>query len=309
MDAVQPRKEVAGAASVTGQPTTPEGKAPAPGSAAEAEQRRLKLKLKVDGAEEAWEGTEEDVARELQISKAARKRMQEAAEQRKAMDQFLADLKRDPISALKNPNIGVDVKEMVKQQLLEEYEAEQLKAQDPREYELRELKRKLEAREAEDQKMREEQEAQRKHQEMEQMVAHERGRLQKLFMTALDKTSLPQSEHTLAEMASIYALNLNRGLDLTPEEIVQEVEERFNTNAQRYLSNLKGEQLAKRLGEDVVKEVLRYSLEKARGAKAQKAHVAEPPKPVVAPRDTDTYKRPTTMTPKQMQNLFKSRVR
>ncbi len=281
-----------------------EGKAPA--APTPAEERRHKLKLKVDGNEEEWEGTDADMARELQLSRAARKRMQEAAEKSKSVDSFMERVRKDPMNALKDPSIGVDIKELVKKQLIKEYEDEQLKAQDPREYELREAKAQLEAFKAEKQKAEETAKEAAERQAQEEMDARVRTDLETKFIQAMEQSDLPKDRHTLAEMARVAQVNFAKGLDLTPAEMAQEVKERMDSNAKRYLSNLKGEQLAKRLGDDVVKEVQRYLLQKARGAKA--APVVET-KPVLAePRETQS-KRPTRMNQAEMQKLFASKVR
>lgn len=276
----------------------------APGAA--AEERRLRLKLKVDGAEEDWEGSEADVARELQLSRAARKRMQEAAEYRKQATEFMERVRKDPVSALKDPSIGVDVKELVKKQLIKEYEDEQLKAQDPREFELREAKAKLEAYE---QERKQAEEAWHKEQErlkQEELDTKVRGQLEQQFIAAMEKSNLPKNAYGLAEMAKVAQISFAKGLDLTPDEMAREAEERMDGNAKRYLGALKGEQLVAKLGPDVVKEVQRYLLAKARGAKAAPPVVET--KPVVAPVNREP-ERPKRMNQAEMQKLFRQGVK
>lgn len=238
----------------------------------EAAKARLKFKLKVDGAEKEMDFSEEEVSVRLQKGMAAEKRMQEAAELRKKFEAFQSGVKQDPFSVLKE-QFGVDALEMAKQRFIEEYEAKQLQAQDPKQYEVTKLQRELEQFKQREQEWKQAQEskAQAEHE------AKLQAQIEDEFMTALDSSDLPKTKQTLSLMAQV-ALEAHRGgVELTTQQLVSEVNDRLRGVSGHVFKGLKGEQLAKFLGDDVVREVLRHSVNKVRPAQAVAPPVAAEP--------------------------------
>jgi len=99
-------------------------------TAAKKEAARIKkLKLKVDGQEleeelpfEIDDNPEavEYMTRQLQMSKAAQKRMGEHAQLQKEVKHFLEELRKNPKKILADPSIGIDVKQLAAQIIEEE---------------------------------------------------------------------------------------------------------------------------------------------------------------------------------------------
>jgi hypothetical protein len=257
---------------------------------------KIRLAGKVDGQEFAEELTQEELVARYQKMKAADKRLAEAAEQRKQLETKLARLKQNPWDALKED--GLDLRALAIQKLAEEFQAEQLKAQDPKEYEKLQLQRQLEDRD----KQIKEYESRVKAEQEAQVVAQARTEIMETYGSALQKTGLPINEETAAKMIEIGIMNLEHGIDLTPEQLAAETRAYFEgleTKAAervkgRYTS-LKGEDLVKELGDDVVKEVQRVLLARARSQIQRPAPVQQSQADSVQPRkvesDTDVKRR------------------
>lgn len=265
--------------------------------AAAEERRKLKLKLKVDGKEEEVEYDEEGLKRELQMSRAAQKRMQEAAQLKKDVAALVQSIKENPMEALKSELFGVDVKEMVRQQLIREYE-ESLAP--PEDREKMELRRKAEEYER---KVKEFEERQRQ-EEQARFDEQVRVDIRNTLKTALETSGLPQTRETLYEIAQVMKINLAKGLDLTPEQLASETVRRLEGHTGHYLKALDGEALVKRLGDDVVKKVVKYMVEKTR-SQAQAAAPTPPPEPVVAPTREGEEPKKKRMSPEEKAKWYR----
>lgn len=253
---------------------------PAPGEETPAEKKRRTLKLKVDGKEEEVDvdGMDDaELATHIQMSKAARKRMQEAADHRKELESYKSQFqqlkelgKSSPQEALEKL-FGVNPREFAENYLKGIYSEEAMPEGERKHLQ---LQRELEAREA---KIREyEEEKSRAVKEAEEArlsesraaqdkIVHEE--YQRSFAEALEVSGLPNTRETLFEMAKIAKLNLQHGIELTPQQMAHEVKKRLSGTTQAVFKNLKGAALESYLGADVVKEIVRMSVEKVRSAK------------------------------------------
>lgn len=247
-------------------------KSPTQSTAEKVEAAKRKYKLKVDGAEQELELGDDEVSVRLQKAMAAEKRMQEAAELRKKAQSLFDTLKKDPKSALKD--LGVDIRKQIEDELIAEYQAQQLPEHEraimDAKKEAEKYKSEVEAFKAEQQRVVQEQ--------LEARVAQE---TEAEFLSALERSSLPKNRHTLRMMAEVAMDNLEHGIELTADQLASEVADRAKGLNRNIVTGLKGDQLISYLGEDVVKEILRHSVEKARGAKP-----FTPPEPAKAqPKD------------------------
>lgn len=252
--------------------TKPIGKDAKPETAAEKAAR--KYRLKVDGVEEEVDLDSFDDAtlvKELQMARAARKRMAEAAEVRKSFKSFMEQLQKDPVNTLKNKALGgIDIRKQIEDQILREYEESQLP---PEQRKALELERKLAEREQQLQAIEQERIAAAQ----EQFNARVEQETEAELMQALQTSGLPQTRETLSIMAQVAKLNLQHGIELTPEQIAAETRARIQRMHGVVTQSLKGEALIKHLGDEVVKEVLRYKLQSAK-QQAQETMKAPPPK-------------------------------
>lgn len=264
-----------------------------------AEKAARRYKLKVDGVEEEVDLDALDDAslvKELQMAKAARKRMQEAAEVRKSFKTFMEQLQKDPLSTLKAKELGgIDVRKMVEDQILREYEESQL-PQEQRQ--LREMERKLQEREQQLQAI---EDAQRQQAEAA-FNARVEQETEAELMQALEASDLPKNRETLAILAQVAKLNLQHGLELTPQQLAAEAKARIQRMHGIVTKSLKGETLVKHLGDDVVKEILRYKLQSAKeqaqnsmkapaSFQQQMADIEAPDRPPRQPKDARAFRK------------------
>ena len=195
---------------------------------AEAAAKRS-YRLKIDGKEEVFEGTDDDIVRELQIGRAGKKRFEEAAKMRQEAEHRYKLLKDDPEAALKAA--GVDVEDFIASRLVEEYKRaamseEQRKAAD--------LQRERDEYRTKAQKL----------EESQQMAALERQadlmwqQMEPEFVAAIEvHPNLPRTQSTLRDVANVSLEFLEAGIDLTPAQIVREVARRHEAT---HLSWLRG---------------------------------------------------------------------
>ena len=268
-------------------PAAPKDAAPKAPTAAE----KRKYQLKVDGQDIEEELSDDDVRVRLQKAHAVDKRFQEVANQRKQIEAALNQLKTDPAKALKEI-AGLDLDEWAEKRILERYqeammpEAEREKA---------EMQRKL---------------ADYERQFEEQKTAAETARQQQYEQQVFEKTEQEfiQAVETLGYdkgfsrtvlvpmMAEIAESALDYGVELTPSQMASEANKRLETIHRRQVQGLKGEQLLRYLGDDVVTEAIRAKLAATRGSAA----APSTPPPAARKPVTDAPRKP--MTPAEWRN-------
>lgn len=266
-----PAAPKAEAAPTPASPATPGQAAPAGETAAERKARLLKLK--VDGVEEEVnldEMPDEDLATQLQLAKAARKRMQEAADVRRKFQQLVEMGKERPDEAFE-ALFGKNFKETAEEYLRQKYAEEELPEAEKEKLALqRQLAEERARREAFENAEREKKIAEIQQQQFQQFETE--------YRSALTKHDLPFTKETAYLMAQVGMLNLQHGIDLTADQMATEVKKRLTGMTQGVFKQLKGAALLSYLGDDVVKEVVRMSVERVRGAKAAPKPF-EPPAP------------------------------
>ncbi len=244
---------------------------------AKSEAKRRLLQLKVDGKEEQLDVDsmpDEQLAIELQLAKAARKRMQEAAELKKQVSTLMEAIKKDPISALKDPAFGnLDVRKMVEDRLIEEYQNQQLPEHERK---IKELEKQLESeRKEKEERMRVEQEA-TKAKSLAELEAKTLSEIEKDFGEALESSGLPCTRETMAMMAEVQATYLDKyNITLTPAQLASEVDNRIQQQAKYVLSKLSGDSLIKYLGQDMVDAIVKHSVSSYRAKKNQSTQSQE----------------------------------
>lgn len=217
-------------------------------SEATAELKR-KLQVKIDG--EVVDVDEDEVIRDYGKGKAADKKFQEAAALRKEAVAFIETLKKDPIAVLTNPKLGLNLREIAESHLLSILEDEMM---DPKDKELRDLKREKqtrEERELAEKKAREDA-------EMQEMADHYRAEYEKSFQTCLESSGLPKTPHTVKRLAYYMNEGMKRGMDLQPGDVVHLVKEEYIEEQKSLFNGLDGENLLKLLGDDLAKKIRKF---------------------------------------------------
>lgn len=170
---------------------------------------------------------EEQVKRDLMRVRASDRRFKESAEMRNQAETFF-NLLKDPSKirqVLTDPRIGVDLKKLAYDYVLEEMEEAKLT---PEQRANRERDRRLASYEAKEKANKEAAEKQRY---LEQTKALE-GHYEQKIMGALKVKGVPNDYETVGKMAEYLRRSISQGYDLAPEELATLIK---NDN-QKYLS-------------------------------------------------------------------------
>lgn len=230
------------------------------------------LKLKVDGEEfeeqlpfEIDESNKEQVEflkRHLQMSKAASKRMNEAALTRKQAEQFIQALQNDPMKVLSNPKVMGEEKFRA---IAESYLAKQLQDQllSPEERKRIEMEEKLRGYEEQEKTQRETAEQE----QIQQLEQHYAQQYQKTIIDALQTSNLPKNPFTVRRMAELMQKNLQHGLDLEPQYLAQLVREDYQKELVSLIGSSDADQIIAMFGDDVANKIRKADLAKFKSAK------------------------------------------
>lgn len=208
-------------------------------------------KVKVDGAE--MEIPYDELIRDYQTRKASDKAFREGAQARKEAEQLVLMLKNDPISVLKDPRLGHDVRK-----LAEEYLAAQIgdELMDPKDRELRDLKKWKQ--DQDDAKANEAKTAKEK--ENAELTAHYTQEYSTAIVDVLQAGGLPKTPTCVKRMAYYMNEGLKRNLDLSPKDVVGLVRDDFIAEQRELYGNSDGDTLLSLLGEDVAAKIRKHDL-------------------------------------------------
>lgn len=249
---------------------------------------KKKFKLKVDGQELEEEidlNDEETLKRHLQMSKAAQKRMSEAAQIRKQAEEIVGMFKGDLKSVLKQADKLGKTPEQVRKEM-EEYFAEMIEEEmlSPEQKKVREADRIIREHEEKSKREAQEKEAQVRAQ-LEQQYAQD---YDKKITEALSSSGLPKTPKTVKRMAALMSQNLNLGLDLEPKDLVQLVKEDYLNEIKELFGATDGDTLLKLLGDDVANKIRKSDLARLRTPKPP-VKIENPP-----PREEQPRRRMST---------------
>lgn len=231
-----------------------------------AEAKRLKqLNLKVYGQEmvedlpfELEDKPEivEYLTKNLQMSKAAQRALEEKGNYEKGFTSFLENLKNNPASILKE--LGIDPTEFSAKHLEEEVKRQQLSPEERRALEAEEKLRQKET----EYKNKELEYRQREFESKRQQI---HDKLENQMIQALDKSNLPQTPYIADRIAKYMLLALNDSdgpVELTPEEVIPLVREDLKNELQQMIKGMNEETAEDFIGKDVFSKVRKKNIEK-----------------------------------------------
>lgn len=238
---------------------------------------KKKFKVKVDGNEEEMEldlNDEAALIRHLQMSKAASKRMSEAATTRKQAENFMQALQNDPMRVLSDPRIMGNEKF---QALAEQYLAKKLQEQmlSPEERKRIDMEERLRSYEENEQKAQQEAESK----QIQQLEEHYAQQYQKTIMDALNTSSLPKNPFTVRRMAELMQKNLKHGLELEPQHLAQLVKEDYQKELASLIGGADADQILSMFGDDVANKIRKADLAKFKADSGFKANPNRQPAP------------------------------
>lgn len=232
--------------------------------------RIKKLKLKVDKGEIEEElpfdipddpKAVEYLTKQLQLSKAAQKRMAEAAQIEKDMRLFVEQLRQDPESILSDPAIGLDMKELAAK-IIEREIANAKKSPEQLE------KERLEGELKKLQQEREREKEEHKSKELERLRTQEIERLDLQMDKALSSTDLPKSPYIVKKIADYMLLGLEKGMDVQPEDVIPLVREEMMNDLKEMFAIMPEDVVEAIIGKDVLGRLRKKQVAKAKEAKA-----------------------------------------
>lgn len=211
-----------------------------------------KFKLKVDGQEIEEEidlNNEEALIKELQLAKAAKKRMAEAQEAKRKAYEIMQSIDQDPANLLKR--LGPKGYELAEQMLIEKMQDEMLT---PEQKQLKQMERELAKYKEQEKLIKEQEEAQRQ----QALEAQQAEHYQKTIIEALEKSGLPKTPDAVKRMAFLLHKNLDLGLDLTATELAEEAKKEYRMSIQQLAKDATPEQLINLLDPEILKKLRKY---------------------------------------------------
>lgn len=234
-----------------------------------------KIKVKPDGQE--MELTEEELARDYERKQASYKRMEEAAKLRKEAEEILSLPKKDLNKFLREQGVTMEALTDILAARLEEDVDE--KTLTPEQKKAKQDAAKLK-------KYEEQEENERKQKETDENLSKVEKAKQvfdEKISTALADTGLSKDPYTIRSAALFIRSCLQAGFEPDAAEIREAIEGRVKADYQSQSSKLEGKDLVAWLGEDIVKKIRSYDLERLRAKKTsaapQEIPKAEAPEP------------------------------
>lgn len=222
-----------------------------------------KLKLKVDGKELEEElpfELPEDpqvldyMTRQLQLAKAAQKRMAESNQLQKQVDSFINELRKNPRKALANPAIGIDLKQLAAEVLQEEIENSQ---KSPEQLEKERLESELKS--IREEREREKEESRQR--ELERLQEQEFIKYDTLISDALEKSDLPKTPYTVKKMADYLYLAVENGIDVAPADVVTLVREEMVSDLKEMFAVMPEEVIESVVGKETINKIRKKAVE------------------------------------------------
>lgn len=185
---------------------------------------RRKYQLTVNGKAKDIEidtDNDDEMRKYLQKAMAADEKFQEAAMTRKQAEQLVEMLRTNPVSILKHPELGLDIKALATQILNEELEE---MSKTPEQKKLEEMEKQLKEYQEEKKKL----EEGKRQAEMERIQAEAYQQLDDDITDALGKSDLPKSPYVIKRIsdAMIEAVELGH-VDVRVQDIMPYVEQQI----------------------------------------------------------------------------------
>lgn len=214
-----------------------------------AKEASLKRKVKIDGQEH--EVDVDETLKDFAKYKSADNKFREAAGMRKQAEEFIT-MMRDPEKFFEvATKFGHDPRSLAEKHIAAALENELL---DPKEKELREVKRKLKALED----MEAQSEKQKADKVHKTLVEKYQKDYNDQFVSALQESGLPAQKETVAAMAKYISRAANMKFEMTPQEAAQLVKEDIQAKIRSVVSTADGESLMSLLGSETANKIRKW---------------------------------------------------
>lgn len=220
------------------------------------EKQELKKWLLKSGGKSREVTDEQELVRLAQMGLGAHEKFEKAAAARKESEALLELLKTNPAKALES--LGHDVKKLAEEYIWEEAQKELMS---PEELEKAKIKKELDDLRAErDREMNEKRERQ-----VAQLQAQYEETIQEQIIEAIDKYKLPKNPKTVARIADYMTQLLEADYeDVSPLDVAHRVRKDLEDEHKALYNNYDVEELIKLLGDDKIKKIRQYEVDKVK---------------------------------------------
>jgi len=177
----------------------------------------------------------------------------------KRVEEFLNILKTDPKKILMNKNLGLDVRQLAEEILVEHLQEEML---DPKDREINKYKKQLADMEEGEKNKRqkfESEQAQELREKYSENYSNE-------IVDALKIGNLPKTQHTVRRMAYYMQQAVKQGYDVKAKDVVDLVRNDYISEQKFLFSEMNEDVLADILGEENVKKIRRYEAKRLKNS-------------------------------------------
>lgn len=215
-------------------------------------------KLKADGEEFEFDASDEEaVKREIMKARGADKRFESAAAQKKQAETFFEMLK-DPVQlrkVLTDPRVGIDLKKFAREYVWEQIQEEQMT---PEQKSQRDKDRRLQEYEDKENQGKAETAERAK---QESVAGFEKSYAAKVTK-ALEIGGIPHTHDSVSRMANYLHIAVEKNIDLSPEELVQEVRKDYMNDITALFSGVSEDQLLSLIGEATAEKLRKADLKR-----------------------------------------------
>lgn len=205
---------------------------------------------------------DEEVKKYLSKAFAADEKFEEAAMTRKQAEQLIDMLRTDPLSILRHPDLGLDVKKLAEQVLLEQIEDSE---KSPEQKQMEEMQKRLKDFEEEKKKL----EDDKRQSEIQKLEMEAIQNLDEQVTAALQKTDLPKSPYVVKRIADAAIEAMNMGYEnVSIEQLMPYIEEQIRGEITEMFGAMPDETMEKLLGKSRLDSYRKSRVSKVKAAKA-----------------------------------------
>jgi hypothetical protein len=222
---------------------------------------KKRYNIKVDGREEEVEFdpyNEEEVKKNLQMSRASQKRMQQFAEYEKGVRGLFEQLQNDPLKVISDPRLKIPeaTRQKMAQAIINNEIEEMQKSPEQREKER--LQREYESLK----KQHEEEKKAREASEFSRLQEQAAVQLDTDISAAIESAKLPKTARTVKYMAEALMLCLQNGLDLNARDVLPYVQDQILGDFREIIGSLPDEEFEEWLGKDQISRIRKRTLQR-----------------------------------------------
>lgn len=232
-----------------------------------------KWKLKA-GKQEREVTSEAELVRLAQLGIGAHEKFEQAAKTRKQAEDVLEILQKNPAEALSK--LGFDVRKLAEDFLAQKIQEEMLT---PEQRKVKEMETELQRYKTE----KEEFEKQQREVQISTLQVQYEADIQQKIIGAIDAHKLPKNPKTIARFAEYMLQGVENGVDYDPKDLAPRIRRDLEEEHRHMYRDSGVEEILKILGEDTLKKIRQYELQKVKGKQVanptRTEQVAHQPKP------------------------------